>query len=169
MTVVEPDFQGIKRLIIDALVRSGVAGTAGDMTHPCQAHEVAEVVAREVHRIVAVYQDHAVKCLDEREEQTGKWIEAAAERDAAESSRRDWAAEAIRLEAEWENLAKQLVQQGDQCDRHGRAEGCEEDGCDDLGECHTTAAVATWYDAAALVKRRLAEQRDLSRPEEVDQ
>lgn len=63
--------------------------------------------------------------------------------------------------AELERLRAALKQRGDQRDQIGDDDGvpCEEAGSTDAGDCHTVAAVATWYRAADLLERRASELR----------
>lgn len=75
----------VERAIVDALVRHGYAGgLAGEILGGDQVHEVARMLNREV-----------IASLLEGEQ-------GYAKNTRVESSRRDWAAEALRLEMELE-------------------------------------------------------------------
>lgn len=102
----------------------------------------------------------------ERDEWWDRARDAAPLIDAERSSRQAWAEEAIRLEMAWGQLAEEMVGRGHQRDQVDGDDGdpCEEADCQDAVSCHTVAAVATWFRAAHVVRSRLAEALDVSRP-----
>lgn len=106
----------VERVIVDALVRHGYAGTAGDMLGGDPAHGVARMLNREViapllegeqgnaAKLAAfeAFRDaHHIPYVDE-DHQGGNCADIVvgliAKNMRVEASRRDWAAEAMRLE-----------------------------------------------------------------------
>lgn len=61
---------------------------------------------------LGTWREVARNYLDEREWRTAEWFEAATERDRAEASRRDWAAEAMRLDDLLDRAARALREVG---------------------------------------------------------
>lgn len=73
----------------------------------------------------------------------------------AEASRRDWAAEADRLQHVLEDLVEAFHERAQ---RRAEVDGGDSPQCDGdcgNGDCHTTSAVASWQMAAASVRLRL--------------